>query len=239
MKNMLQICQEAASLVATQKPQDLFNEDSQQEAIFLSVAKDTLDSLLRYGDWQELTKEGQIYTIEGKSCYLLADYCPDFYCLINNTVFIKDNSEKVVGSITPEQWMREKYFSAPSLGLKFKIQNGMFKFLTPPVGGLKIVFQYRSSSIVFEGCGNFCGAEKTILSKNTDIPIFDEYLVKKGIVWRWYRRNGMPYEEEFNEYEREVKNRFASTVAAKDICLCSGWAEPISEGIIINAAKDN
>ncbi len=220
MKNILEICQEAASLVATQKPADLFNEDSQQEAIFLSVAKDTLDSLLRYGDWQELTKEGQIYTIQGKSCYWLKEYCPDFYCLINNTVYIKDTAEKIIGSITPEQWMREKYFHCPSLNLKFKIQNGMIKFLTPPNGNLKIVFQYRSSNIVFDGSKKALGEEKSVLTKNTDIPIFDEFLVKKGIVWRWYRRNGMPYEEEYNEYEREVKSRFATGLATKDIILC-------------------
>ena len=181
MKNLLEICQEAASLVATQKPEDLFNPDSQQEAIFLSVAKDTLDSLLRFGDWQELTKEGEIRTIKGKTRYLLADYCPDFYCLINNTVFVKNSAEQVVGAITPEQWMREKYFNIASLGLKFKIQNGMFTFLTPPPADLKIVFQYRSSAIVFDKHGD----EKSILSANTDIPIFDEYIVKKGIVWRW------------------------------------------------------
>ena len=239
MKNILQICQEAASLVATQKPQDLFNEDSQQEAIFLSVAKDTLDSLLRYGDWQELTKEGEIRTIKGKTNYLLADYCPDFYSLINNTVFIKDTAEKVIGAITPEQWMREKYFNVPSLDLKFKIQNGMFKFLTPPPGNLRIVFQYRSAGIVYEGGGDFCGEEKSVLSKNTDIPVFDEYLVKKGIVWRWYRRNGMPYEEEYNEYEREVKNRFASGLATKDINLAAGFYDGRLEGVVINAAKSN
>ena len=239
MKNILQICQEAASLVATQKPQDLFNEDSQQEAIFLSVAKDTLDSLLRYGDWQELTKEGEIRTVEGKSRYLLADYCEDFYCLVNNTVFVKDSAEKVVGAVTPEQWMREKYFNVPSLDLKFKIQNGMFNFLTPPPGGLKIVFQYRSSGIVFDSCGDFCGEEKSTLSKNTDIPVFDEYLVKKGIVWRWYRRNGMPYEEEYNEYEREVKNRFASGLATKDINLAGSLYDGEFEGVVINAAKNN
>lgn len=234
MNNMLYICQEAASLVATQKPEDLFNSDSQQEAIFLSVAKDTLDSLLRYGDWQELTKDGEIRTIAGKRRYLLADYCPDFYCLINNTVYIKDHSERVVGSISPEQWMREKCFNLPSLGLKFKIQNGMFRFLTPPPSGLKIAFQYRSSAIVFDSFGE----EKSALTANSDIPIFDEYLVKKGIVWRWYRRNGMPYEEEYNEYEREVKNRFASGLAAKDIALGEPIWETAPMGVIINATTN-
>lgn len=221
-------------MVATQKPEDLFNSDSQQEAIFLSVAKDTLDSLLRYGDWQELTKDGEIRTIAGKSRYLLADCCPDFYCLINNTVYVKDHSERVIGSVSPEQWMREKCFNLPSLGLKFKIQNGMFRFLTPPPAGLKIAFQYRSSAIVFDEFGE----EKSALTANTDIPIFDEYLVKKGIVWRWYRRNGMPYEEEYNEYEREVKNRFASGLAAKDISLGGAVWDNLPMGVIINAATN-
>ena len=135
--------------------------------------------------------------------------------------------------------MREKYFNVPSLDLKFKIQNGMFKFLTPPPGNLRIVFQYRSAGIVYEGDGDFCGEEKSVLSKNTDIPVFDEYLVKKGIVWRWYRRNGMPYEEEYNEYEREVKNRFASGLATKDINLAAGIYDGRLEGVVINAAKSN
>ena len=234
MKNILEICQDAASLAATQKPVDLFNEDSQQEAVFLSVARDTLDSLLRYGDWQELTKEGCLRTSANKTAYFIKDFCPDFYALINNTIFIKDGSEKVIGAITPEEWMREKYFNLASINLKFKIQNGMFKFLTPPPDNIKIVFQYRSAAIVFDQQTGW--SEKTELTKNTDVPVFDEYLVKKGILWRWYRRNGMPYEEEFNEYEREVKNRFGSGLATKDIKLASQIMPADWGGVIVNAS---
>ncbi len=234
MKNILEICQDAASLAATQKPVDLFNEDSQQEAVFLSVARDTLDSLLRYGDWQELTKEGCLRTFANKTAYFIKDFCPDFYALINNTIFIKDGSEKVIGAITPEEWMREKYFNLASINLKFKIQNGMFKFLTPPPDNIKIVFQYRSAAIVFDQQTGW--SEKTELTKNTDVPVFDEYLVKKGILWRWYRRNGMPYEEEFNEYEREVKNRFGSGLATKDIELAGQIMPADWGGVIVNAS---
>lgn len=237
MKNILEICQEAASLAATQKPLNLFNEDSQQEAVFLSVAKDTLDSLLRYGDWQELTKEGCLKTVAGTTCYLIKNFCDDFYGLVNNTIYVKDSHEKVIGSVSPEEWMRDKYFNISGVDLKFKIQNGMFKFLTPPPGGVKIVFQYRSANIVFDEDNGW--EEKTELTKNTDIPVFDEFLVKKGIVWRWYRRNGMPYEEEFNEYEREVKNKFGNGLAPKDICLSHSLNEALCGGVIVNAAKSH
>ena len=235
MKNILEICREAADLVAVQKPEDLFAGASQQEAVFLSIAKDTLDSLLRYGDWQELTKEGTLHTEEEISNYPIHDFCPDFYSLLNNTIYIKDSSEKIIGSITPEQWMKEKYFNVSSLGLKFKIQNGILKFLTPPPAYINIVFQYRSANVVYDAQNGY--QKKSELSKNTDIPVFDEFLVKKGIVWRWYRRNGMPYEEEYNEYVRELKNRFGSGLATQDIKLAS-CVDPISTGVIINAAKE-
>ena len=234
MKNILEICQEAADLTATQRPTDLFSQSSQQEAIFLSIAKDTLDGLLRYGDWQELTKEGSFRTNAGQSNYFLQDICPDFYSILNNTVYIKNSYEQVIGSITPEEWMKEKYFNVPTIGIKFKIQNGMFKFLTPPKDNIKIVFQYRSANIAYDPQKGY--DEKTEITKNTDIPIFDEYLVKKGIIWRWYRRNGMPYEEEFNDYQREIKNHFGGGLATKDIRLNRNIND-FSSGVIINATE--
>ena len=233
MKNILHICQEAASLAAAQRPVDLFNEDSQQEAVFLSVARDTLDSLLRYGDWQELVREGCLRTVGRKTSYLISDFCPDFYSLVNNTIYIKNAQEQVLGAITPEEWMREKYFNCPGADIKFKLQNGMINFLTPPADGLKIVFQYRSNNIVMDG-GTF--EEKSILSKNSDIPIFDEYVVKLGILWRWYRRNGLDYTEEFNEYERERKLKFGTGLATKDINLAGNYFEVTDEPVFINPA---
>ncbi|MBO6281499.1 MAG: hypothetical protein J6N49_03090 [Alphaproteobacteria bacterium] len=234
MKTILDICREVADLAAVKRPNDLFNGNSQSESIFLSVAKSALDSMLRYGDWQELTKEGCLITVTGKNSYPIHEFAPDFYCLLNNTIFIKDSHERVIGSITPEQWMREKYFYNAGTDVKFVIQNGRFVFLEEPVCGLKIVFQYRSNNIVWD-FNTF--EEKNVLTANTDVPIFDEYLVKLNILWRWLKRSGLDYTEEFNEYEREVKKRFGSGLATRDIHLaCSSELEG---GVIINAVKIN
>lgn len=233
MTSILEICRECADLQAVQRPDDLFDADSQHEKIFLSVAKSALDGLLRFGDWQELTKEGVLRTIGGKTSYLIANYVPDFYCLLNNTVYVRDQNERVIGAITPEQWMRDKYFGVPGTDVKFIIQNGMFRFLVPPADGLKIVFQYRGNTVCYDGQSL---EEKPALTKNTDVPIFDEYLVKLGINWRWLKRNGMDYAEEFNEYEREVQKRFGSGLATKDINLAGGILDPVEMGVCVNAA---
>ena len=71
MKTILEICREVADLAAVQRPNDLFAGNDQNAQIWLSVAKSELDSLLRYGDWQELTKEAVINTHSGQTIYPL------------------------------------------------------------------------------------------------------------------------------------------------------------------------
>lgn len=196
-----------------------------------------MNGLLRYGDWQELTKDGVLRTVAGKSDYPIALFCPDFYQLLNNTVYIRDGAEKLIGAVTPEQWQREKYFHDTTGDVKFKIQNSMFRFLTPPPGDVKIVFQYRSAVIAYDGQ---MFAEKTELSADTDIPVFDEYLVKLAIRWRLQARNGQSYEEEYAEYEKECRKRFGSSLAAKDINLAAGgFGEKFDAGVIIHGKSDN
>ena len=234
MKTILEICREVADLAATKRPVNLFDKNSQQESIFLSVAKSALDSLLRYGDWQELTKEGCLRTVEGRTQYPISEFLPDFYCLLNNTIFIKDSKERIIGAITPEHWMREKYFFSPGNGIKFKIQNGRFVFLTPPAGGLRIVFQYRSNGIVWD-FDTF--EEKSVLTANTDVPIFDEYLVKLNILWRWLKRSGLDYGEEYDEFQRELKKRFGSERAAANINLAYQTENQSLGGVTINEIK--
>ncbi len=232
MKNILQICQDVAAVACVQAPTSLFKNAGQNEKIFLSVANDALNGLLRYGDWQELTKDGILRTVAGKSDYPICDFCPDFYQLLNNTVYIRDGAEKLIGAVTPEQWQREKYFHDNSGEIKFKIQNSMFRFLTPPPGDIRIAFQYRSAVIAYD---RQMFTEKTELSEDTDIPVFDEYLVKLAIRWRLQARNGQSYEEEYNEYEKECRKRFGATLATRDINLAGGLVTDLtSSGVIIH-----
>ena len=80
--------------------------------------------------------------------------------------------------------------------------------------------------------------EKSSISKNTDVPIFDEYLVKLGILWRWLKRNGMDYSEEYREYEQEIKKKFASSLATRDISLSNSNDDVTSAGVSIYVKTD-
>lgn len=218
MVSILEICQEVADICAIQQPTDLFSTD-QHNSIFLSVAKAELNSLMRYGDWQDLTKEATLRTTCGRTDYPIANIVSDFYSILNNTIYIKDQ-EKIIGAITAEEWAKQRYFSSTSASVQFKIQNDCIKFLKPPPDGLKIVFQYRSNAVCID---KDTSEEKSTITKNTDIPIFDRYVVQLGITWRFLKRNGMDYTEEYNEYQKELKKRYGSGLAKKDIQLAGAF----------------
>ncbi len=216
MIDILSICQEAADMTAAARPDDLFDKAVQHNAVFLSVAKTELDSLMRFGDWQALIKEASFYTVSGKTFYAFDEIVLDFYALVHNTIYVKDGLKKVIGALTSEDFMREKYFSNGGVEIAFKVENNGFRFLNDPGDGIQIVFMYRSNAVCIDAKTL---EPKSVLSKNTDVPIFDAYLVKLGIIWRFLKRSGLDYEEEYNEYQKELKKRFGLETAPKDICL--------------------
>lgn len=230
MKSILNIAKEVADLSAVKRPESLFNSASLSDSIFLSVAKSTLDSLLRYGDWPELVREASFVTTPPRKYYQLSEICPDFYALIPNTIYIKDSKEKIIGSITAEEWIKSKYISNDALNVKFRIEHGMIKFISLPDDPVKIVFQYRANFTCLDA-KTFI--EKSDISADSDFPIFDEYLVKIGMLWRWLKRSGLDYSEEYNEYERELKKKFAASVAAGDINLTSQF-DNYPQGVTLN-----
>ena len=192
MKTILEICREVADLAGVTRPTDLF---SPMDRKWLDLIRDELGYLIRYGEWRDTVHNGYFTVVENKKRYLLEDIAPDFMCLSNCTIFVKDKQERVIAAIIPEKW--NDYF---------KIQNGYFILKNKQPAGNKILFQYRSTCIAWD-YDSF--EEKTILDKNTDVPIFDEYLVKLGVLWRYERYKGVDYDESYSEYQRELKKRFA------------------------------
>lgn len=214
--NILDIAKEAADICAVQRPTDLFDETSQNDQLFASVAKDALSSLMRHANWEALLRETTLYTNENQKDYLIDDIAPDFHSLVNATIYMKDDMRYVIGAITEERWAREKQFHIPEIDLLFKIQNNMIRFLKYPPEGCVIKFVYKSNAICLDAKTQ---EPKSQITANTDIPIFDHYLVKLGIIWRWNKRTGLDYTEEYNEYQRELEKSYAEKKAAGDINL--------------------
>ena len=213
--NILTIAQDAADICAVQRPTSLFNTNIQNDQLFASVAKSTLASLMRHANWQAITRDTSFTTTAGQTEYLLDNIAPDFHSLVNDTLYIKDDMRSVIGAISEEKWAREKQFHTPEIDLLFKIQNNKIMFLKD-AGSITLYMTYKSNAVCYDAT---TGNPKPQITENTDIPVFDPYLVKLGIIWRWNKRSGLDYAEEYNEYQTELNKSYAATKAAGDISL--------------------
>ena len=218
MTNILTIAQDAADICAVQRPTTLINSNIQNDQLFASVVKSTLDSLMRHATWQQITRDATFQTYEGQREYLWDNIVPDFYSLVGETLYMKDNMRFVIGAISEELWAREKQFHTPEIDILFKIQNNKIKFLKD-VGNLTFHFTYKSNAVCYDAKTE---EPKSKITADTDVPVFDPYLVKLGIVWRFNKRSGLDYAEEYNEYQRELEKSYSATKAAGDIMLNQG-----------------
>lgn len=243
--NLLSIAQEAAAIVGTERPETLFNKNNTQSLLFLSLLRDTLESIRRYGDWAQTIREGSFYILSGKYRYEITDICEDFFSLVPDTVYIKDSEEKVIGSLSPEAFIKASLSSGKrggnALNESFYLKGGAFCFASLPPVGSKVVFQYQTKNILREAEKKEGSIYyKADMTKDTDIPLFDAYLVKLGLIWRWYKRNGMPYEEEYQEYLTELKKSYADGRMIENISLLGGgFLKDFSLGDVHVTAKTN
>ena len=191
MKTILEICREVADIVGVTQPTNLF---SQLDCKWLELIRNELEYLRDYGEWLDTVRQSYFTIKSGRKRYLINDFAPDFNLLSNYTIFIKDKQERIIKAIIPEK--REEYF---------KIENGYFILKNELPEGAKVIFQYRSTCVAWD-YDDF--EEKTVLDKNTDVPIFDENLVKLGVLWRYELYKGIDYDEDYSEYGRELIKRF-------------------------------
>lgn len=234
--NILQIAKSAANMCAVQEPTTLVNPTTQNDQLFASVVQSTLDSLMRSCDWQTLEREAVLYTNDGQKNYALDSIAPDIYSIISGSLWDKGSMRSVIGGMTQESWRQHKQYHIPVVDIYFKIQNNQIMFLKNP-GCLEIRFGYRSNAVVVD---QKTAEPKTAITKDTDVPVFDEYLVKLGIIWRWLKRSGMDYAEEYDEYVHELNKSYALAKAPGEINLAHVEGEiTLNEGIIADVYAEN
>lgn len=156
-----------------------------------------------------VTGAGQF--VFGQSDYPLPT---DFQRVIDGTLWDRSRFWSMRGPQSPQQWQlyKSSVIGRASIQRRFRFREvgGKQVFSIDPVptdNGAALVFEYVSNA----WCKSAAGAKQTTWQADTDLGILDEYLMTLGVRWRMMRRLGFSYNEELDEYERQV-----SKAAAKD-----------------------
>jgi len=150
----------------------------------------------------------------GKSDY---DLPADFERPIDNTFWDRSRFWAMRGPQSPQQWQlyKSSVIGRASIQRRYRFRriNNAMKFSIDPVpldNGSALVFEYVSTG----WCESQTGVVQNSWMNDNDVGVLDEYLMRLGIRWRMLRRLGMSYQEELNEYERQVDKAVAHDGAA-------------------------
>lgn len=145
----------------------------------------------------------------GKSDYVLPS---DFQRPVDGTMWDRSRFWSMRGPQSPQQWQlyKSSVIGRASIQRRFRFrqEGGNTVFSIDPVptdNGSALVFEYVSNG----WCQSVGGVRQTLWQADTDAPIIDGYLFTLGVRWRMLRRLGLSFQEELEEYEREVSKAMA------------------------------
>ena len=194
------------------------SNDSLPRQLF-ALAKREVEQLHRKFLWQRLTDVHTITTVNGQEGYSLP---ANFQRYVTTTFWDQSNYWQMRGSITPQLWQAlERGIVTTSIRKRFRVRGGeVLIFPTPTLDGETLVAEFQINTPVLAVDGT---TYQLNYQADTDTSLIPEDIVGLGVTWRIRQKKGLPYQEEFNEYERQLATAMAQDVPADVIDFTGRW----------------
>lgn len=199
----------------------VFDDQTGFQALGLVNALGT--QLVKVHDWQFLEKSVE-FTGDGVATEF--DMPDDFGRIVNQTQWSSTNRRPMVGPVSPQGWSWVKY-GIVSVGVyyRYRILDGKFTVFPVPALGEKINFFYISRNWVFDPTIVLPLSQyKDKLTKDTDEPVFDSFLMIAGAKFKLWAAKGMESSELGREFEYMVQAEKGQTQGAAVIQLSGSGA---------------
>ncbi|OOG65851.1 hypothetical protein B0E45_26410 [Sinorhizobium sp. A49] len=187
---LLSSINEVCDVVALDRFDSVYGSVNPNAQTMVALAQEAGDEIARRGDWQQMLKER---VAQSSPEPLPADYerltpggavrnaAGAFYRPITNS----SQWAVIVGVVSAQPY--------------FFIKGNQILF-SPAASGVASVIDYVSKFWVLhdpEGSGD-------TLAADDDAPLFPERLLVKGILWRWKRQKGLPFDDALAEFEADL-----------------------------------
>lgn len=201
--SLLSICQGVARRLSINVPASIVTNTSNTDAMLLwELANVEGYMLSQRAEWQQLRKEHSFTTLAADDQG--ATSIPDdfeFYC--NDSMFDRTSRRPVRQFTTPAEWQEYKTYLLVPADPTF-IVRGSNIFMAPLQGaGNSVYYEYISK----KWARSSGAAEQTEFLADTDTTVFDEMLVKQGVLWRYKEHKGLPHENDQFVYEKMVADK--------------------------------
>ena len=226
---LLTICQDAANEIGVPSPSAVIGSTDTTAIQLLAAANREGKNLVTGYDWEVLVKEENHTAIANESQGKLTAIATDFERFSNNTMWNRTSDRKFYGPLNNTEWQTLKGSVQSGITNYFRIRGGKLLMNPVPTVGDAIYFEYISEWWV-DTTGNG-DANATRYAADANTTILDENLITLGVIWRFLKQKGLPYDNQLQEYQIKLFEKQAKD-GAKPIIRMSGSSRlflPVNE----------
>ena len=216
---LLTICQDAANEIGVPSPNAVVGSTDTTVIQLLAAANREGKNLVSGYDWEVLIKEEAHSAIANESQGTITSIASDFERFSNNTMWNRTTDRKFYGPLNNSEWQRLKASVQSGVTNYFRIRGGFLLMNPVPTVNDAIYFEYISKYWVDTTGNGSADAEKFAADSNT--TVLDEDIITLGVIWRFLKQKGLPYDNQLQEYQLKVFEKQAKD-GAKPILRMSG-----------------
>jgi|TARA_R110000824_G_scaffold129910_1_gene291509 hypothetical protein len=221
---LLTICQDAAKIIGITAPNAVTaSTDTSVIQLEACANQEGRAQVQRY-KWEVLIKEGSHTTLAAESQGTMVSIASDFGRFSNNTMWNRTTDRTYYGPITGSEWQRILAVVSGGITNYFRIRGGLLLMHPTPTAGQSVKFEYISKNWVDTSGGSTANADK--FSGDSQTTVLEEELVVLGVVWRFLKIKGLPFQQQFMEYQARVEE-YSGHDGAKPILRMGGPSRAI------------
>ena len=188
-------------------PTSVVGNSNETAILSLALVNRSLKETAKRTEWAGITVRGTLTTVASQEEYSLPS---DFQSLINATMWDDTNDKALRGPVSAKD--RETFQNSGTAASEvtyFRIfksttdNNRAFYLFPIPAAIVTIRYEYKSNGLT-ETSGNVLQSDKFLA--DTDTAVLDEDVIGLGFKWRILKSRGLPYAEEFRDYEIAIED---------------------------------
>jgi hypothetical protein len=215
---LLTICQNAANEIGVPSPSTVVGSTDTTNIQLLAAANREGKNLVAGYDWQTLIKEEAHTTLAAESQGDMSTIASDFLRFSNDTMWNRTTDRKYYGPLNNSQWQRLKASVSSGITNYFRIRGNALLFHPTPPAGQSVYFEYIGKNWVITSGSS---ANATSYAADANTTVLDEDLITLGVIWRFLKQKGLPYDNQFQEYRLKLSEK-QSKDGAKQIIRMAG-----------------
>ena len=169
----------------------------------LAILEEEGNELSGRGDWQQLTFEATHTTVATESQGDITSIATNGYRYIKNDTIWDRTSSLPIPVLSGTEWQQYKAASLSGPRYSARIRGDELIVNPVPTAGNTWAFEYVSWNWILGADG---ATYRQYFSLDTDTLLLPEPILLMGLTWRWKKEKGLSYAEDYNAYERLVKD---------------------------------